>query len=216
MITSRPQEPVAARDEAMKAPAVEPAPWLVVIGASAGGLRALSIILSDLSEGIPAAIVVVQHLDPRHRSLMAEILARRTGLDVTEASEGDLLLPGRILLAPPDRHVVVNPDATLSLSQSEVVRYVRPSADVLFTSAANVYGERVVAVVLTGTGSDGAMGVQAVKRMGGRVLTQDEASSDFFGMPSAAIKTGAVDHVLSLQDIGPAIRAAVAGDGTIA
>lgn len=189
-----------------------PAPWIVVIGASAGGLRAISMVLSDLPLGIPAAVVVVQHIEPHHRSLIAEILARRTALEVAEAREGELLRAGTIWIAPPDHHVLVNADCTLSLSRSAAVQYVRPAADVLFESAAAAYGERVVAVVLTGTGSDGATGVRAVKHMGGRVLTQDEASSDFFGMPSAAIRTGKVDQVLALQDIAPAITALVMGE----
>ena len=95
----------------------------------------------------------------------------------------------------------MNPDGTLSLTQSKLVHFLRPSADLLFESVAASYGERAIAVVLTGTGSDGAMGVQAIKKMGGTVIAQDEAIAEFFGMPSAAIHSGRVDFVLPLDEI---------------
>jgi len=178
---------------------------VVVIAASAGGLNALSIVLSALPKGFPAAIAVVQHLDPRHRSLMADLLDRRCSLRTTQAGEGDRLEPGRVYIAPPDRHLLVNPDGTLSLSKSDLVHFVRPSADLLFESVAASFRERVIAVVLTGTGRDGTMGVEAVKKMGGTVIAQDEASSEFFGMPHAAILTGCVDVVLSLAEVPSAL-----------
>jgi len=136
---------------------------------------------------------------------MADILSRRTSLRVKQAEEGDRLAPGTVAIAPPDRHLLVNPDGTLSLSQSELVHFVRPSADLLFESVAASYRERAIAVVLTGTGSDGAMGVQAIKKMGGRVIVQDERTAEFFGMPTAAIHTGQVDQILPLDEIAPAI-----------
>ncbi len=184
---------------------------IVAVAASAGGLAALSRLLAALSDGLPAAIVVVQHLDPRHRSLMADILGRRTALAVHEATNGDHLRPGLVFIAPPDQHLLVNADGTLSLSQSELVHFVRPSADLLFESVAAAYRERAIAVVLTGTGSDGSMGVQAIKKMGGTVIVQDEKSSEFYGMPAAAIQTKCVDFVLPLEEIGPALITLVTG-----
>jgi two-component system chemotaxis response regulator CheB len=178
---------------------------VVALAASAGGLRALSHVLSALPAGFPAAVVVVQHLDPRHRSLMADILSRRTALVVKQAEEGDAVRPGTVYIAPPDRHLLVNPDGTLSLSQSELVHFVRPSADLLFESVAASYKDRVIAVVLTGSGSDGAMGLKAIKKMGGTVVVQDEATSEFFGMPGAAIQTGTVDFILPLNEIPSAL-----------
>ena len=165
----------------------------------------MSEILCALPADFPAALVVVQHLDPRHRSLMADILARRTVLDVKQAEEGDRLQPGTVYIAPPNRHLLVNPDATLSLSQSELVHFVRPSADLLFESVAASTKTRAIAVVLSGTGSDGAMGVRAIKKTGGTVIAQDEPTSEFFGMPGAAIHTGVVDFVLPLGEIAPAL-----------
>jgi two-component system chemotaxis response regulator CheB len=199
----------------MNAPEIEieerPAPFpgaafdVVALAASAGGLMALSQVLSTLPAGFPAAVTVVQHLDPRHRSLMAEILGRRTILLVKQADEGERLSPATVYIAPPDRHLLVNPDGTLSLSQTKLVHFVRPSADLLFESVAASYRERVIAVVLTGTGSDGSMGVQAIHKMGGTVIAQDEKSSEFYGMPEAAIKTGNVDFVLPLSEIAAAL-----------
>jgi two-component system, chemotaxis family, protein-glutamate methylesterase/glutaminase len=178
---------------------------VVAIATSAGGLKALSEVLSRLPANFTAAVVVVQHLDPRHRSLMAHILSRRTALSVKEAEQGDRLRPGTVHIAPPNKHLLVNPDGSLVLAQSELVHFVRPSADLLFESVAGSFKERAIAAVLTGTGSDGSMGVQAIKKMGGTVIAQDEASSEFFGMPSAAIQTGCVDFVLSLGEIPTAL-----------
>lgn len=174
---------------------------IIALAASAGGLHALGEVLTMLPRGFPATLVVVQHLDPRHRSMMADILGRRTGLRVKQAVEGDLLQPGTTYIAPPNRHLLVNPDGTLSLSQSELVHFVRPSADLLFESVAASFRERAIAVVLSGSGSDGSMGVKAIKKMGGIVIAQSEQSAEFFGMPGAAIATGAVDFVLPLEKI---------------
>ena len=182
---------------------------IIALAASAGGLNALSKVLESLPEDFPATIVIVQHLDPRHRSLMAEILSRRTDLPVQEAAEGIHLKSGKVYIAPPDRHLLVNPDDTVSLTQSELVHFVRPSADLLFESVAASHKERAVAVVLTGTGSDGVMGVQAIKKMGGTVIAQDKDTAEFFGMPEAAIHTGSVDFILPLDDIGPALTTLV-------
>ena len=182
---------------------------IVALAASAGGLRAISEILAVLPADFLAAIVVVQHLDPRHRSLMADILSRRTTLKVKEAQEGAQLKPGTAYIAPANRHLLVNPDGTLSLSQSELVHFVRPSADLLFESVAASYKDRAIAVVLSGTGSDGSMGVKAIKKMGGTVIVQDEKSSEFFGMPGAALQTGSVDFILPLDEIPSALQTLV-------
>ena len=178
---------------------------LVAIAASAGGLKAINATLSDLPAEFPAPIVVVQHLDPRHRSLMAEILSRNTSLQVKQAEEGENLQPGTVYIAPPDRHLLVNPDGTLTLSQSELVHFVRPSADLLFELVAATYKERAIAVVLTGSGSDGSMGVQAIKKMGGTVICQDVDSAEFSGMPLAAMQTKCVDFSLPLDEIASAL-----------
>ncbi len=178
---------------------------VVALASSAGGIAALSEILGSLPGEFPAAIVVVQHLDPRHRSLMADILRRRTALNVVQAAEGDHIRAGTVYIAPPDRHLLVNANGTLSLSHSELVHFVRPSADLLFESVAASYRKRAIAVVLTGTGSDGSMGIGAIKKMGGTVVAQDQASAEFSGMPGAAIRSGNADFVLPLDEIAPAL-----------
>jgi two-component system chemotaxis response regulator CheB len=184
---------------------------IVAIAASAGGLTALAAVLSSLPASFGAAVVVVQHLDPRHRSLLAEILSRRTRLQVQEAVEGASLKTGNVFIAPPDHHLLVSRDS-LILSQAELVHFSRPSADLLFESVAATHAERAIAVVLTGTGSDGATGVTAIKKRGGTVIAQDEATSQFSGMPGAAVRTGVVDFVLALEEIGPALSSLVSGE----
>ena len=179
---------------------------VVALAASAGGLNALTRVLAALPADFPAALVLVQHLDPRHRSLMAEILNTRTVIPVKEAHEGDRLRPGLAYIAPPNRHLLVNPDRTLSLTQTQLVHFVRPSADLLFESAAASFRERAIAVVLSGSGCDGAMGVKAIKQVGGTVIVQDAQSSEFSGMPQAALATGMADFVLPLDDIAPALQ----------
>jgi two-component system chemotaxis response regulator CheB len=178
---------------------------IVAMASSAGGLNALSRVLSVLPQNFPAAIVIVQHLDPRHRSVIANIMDRRTPLTVKEAQDGDLVSKGRVLIAPPDKHLLVNPDGTISLTQTELVHFVRPSADLLFESVAASYKDKAIAVMLTGSGRDGAMGVKAINKMGGTVIAQDEITCEFFGMPGAAIATGIVDFILPLDEIAPAI-----------
>ncbi|MFM7365636.1 MAG: chemotaxis protein CheB [Cuspidothrix sp.] len=182
---------------------------IVALAASAGGLAAIIEILSKLPADFKAAIVVVQHLDPRHPSLMAEILSRRTALKVIQGEQGDKLIPGTVYIAPPNNHLLVNTDGKICLSQSEMVHFLRPAADLLFESVAASYKERAIAVVLTGTGNDGTLGIEAIKKMGGTVIVQDQKTAEFPGMPSAAIKTGNVDFILPLPEIASALQTLV-------
>jgi two-component system, chemotaxis family, protein-glutamate methylesterase/glutaminase len=190
----------------MDEPACLPAAFdIVALVASAGGLPALSAVLSRLPADFPAAIVVLQHLDPRRPSLLSAILRQRSVLPVHEARQGDHIRPGAVFVAPPDRHLLVDRDGVVSLTGTERVHYVRPSADALLESVARGFGRRAVAVVLTGSGTDGADGVRIVKQMGGTVIAQDRPTSSSFGMPGAAIRTGCVDSVLPLGEIAPAL-----------
>ena len=177
----------------------------VAVAASAGGLNALSRVLGDLPEEFSAPLLVVQHLDPRHKSLMAQILARRTALSVEEARDGEEIQEGHIYVALSNKHLLVAAGGILSLTQSELVNFVRPSADLMFESIAACFGDKVIAVILSGSGSDGTNGLKAVKEMGGTTIAQDEKTSEHFGMPGSAIKTGCVDFVLSLEEIAPAL-----------
>jgi two-component system, chemotaxis family, protein-glutamate methylesterase/glutaminase len=194
-------------------PRPTPAFGIIALAASAGGLSALSLVLSGLPKDLPVPIAVVQHLDPRHRSLMADILSHRTSLCVKQAEDGEELHAGTVYIAPPNRHLLINPDGTCSLAQTELVHFVRPSADLLFESVAASFKEGAIAVVLSGSGSDGSMGVQAIKKMGGTVIASDERTSEFFGMPGAAIGTDSVDFVLPLGEVAHALITLVtAGD----
>ncbi|MDZ8034751.1 chemotaxis protein CheB [Nostoc sp. DedSLP04] len=184
---------------------------LVAIAASAGGLTAIIQVLSTLKAEFPAAIAIVQHLAPEHPSFMAEILSRRTDITVKQAQEGDSLTPGTAYIAPPDRHLLVNGDGTLSLSQSELVHFLRPSADLLFESVAATYKDRAIALVLSGTGSDGTIGIEAIKKMGGTVIVQNVKTAEFAGMPSAAINTGNVDFILPLDEISTTLVSLIMG-----
>jgi len=186
---------------------------IVAIAASAGGVTALARLLSELPK-LGAIVVIVQHVDPRHRSLMPQVIGRRSPLPVEHVEDETQLAPDHVYLAPPDHHLLVNRKGRATLTDSELVNFVRPSADLLFESVAAAYGDRAIAVVLTGSGRDGAMGVTAIKQRRGTVIAQDEQSSEFFGMPSAAIATGAVDFILPLDAIAPKLVTLVrGGDG---
>lgn len=174
---------------------------VVAIAASAGGLKAISKVLSALPPNFPAAIIVVQHLSPDRRSYLAEILGRRTPLWVKQAKAGDLLHPGRVYIAAPGRHLILNLNGTLSFSDTAKVNFVRPSANVLFESLAASFKAQAIAIVLTGGAGDGAIGVEVIKQQGGTVIAQDEATSECFSMPKSAIKMGCVDFVLPLDAI---------------
>jgi two-component system chemotaxis response regulator CheB len=153
----------------------------------------------------------VQHLDPRHRTVIADVLRRRTEMEVKLAEDQERTRPGAVYIAPPDRHLLARPEGLLSLTDSEPVHFVRPSVDLLFESVAGAYGPRAVACVLTGTGRDGATGVSAVKSRGGTVVVQDPRTAEFSGMPDAAVGTGTVDFVLPLEGIAAVIRELVEG-----
>jgi two-component system, chemotaxis family, protein-glutamate methylesterase/glutaminase len=182
---------------------------IVAIAASAGGLQALSTVIGNLPADLPVPVLVVQHLDPRHETVIADILARRSKLKVKLAEHGESAIPGVVYFAPPDRHLLVEAGGRLALSLTELVHFVRPSADLLFESVAGSYGARAIACVLTGSGADGGMGVRAVKSRGGTVIAQDPAEAEFSGMPETAVATGAVDFILGIAEIAPVITGLV-------
>jgi len=173
---------------------------LVVVGLSAGGLNALITLLSNLRPDFDFPIIVVLHLHPDYKSVLASLLAMRTGLRVEAATDGKLI-PGVIYVAPPDRHVTLK-NGKLKLMQSPPVHHLRPSIDVLFESAARDDSLRLVAVLLSGSGRDGAAGISRVKATGGTTIAQSPETAQFRSMPSAAIATGCVDMVLPSSKIG--------------
>jgi two-component system chemotaxis response regulator CheB len=182
-----------------------PATHVVAIVGSAGGIGAMQVVLGGLPAELDASVLVLIHLTPLAPSVLPAILGRATELRVEQASNGAPLEPGVVHVAPPDAHLLVDERETLRLDHSELVHHVRPSADVLLLSIAANHRGLCTAIVLSGTGIDGAAGAAAVKRAGGRVLAQDEATSQYFGMPGAAILAGGVDEVLPLNEIAPAV-----------
>jgi two-component system chemotaxis response regulator CheB len=184
---------------------------VVVIAASAGGINALGVILASLPADFRAGIAIVQHRSPQ-AGLLAEALSYLGGRTVRDANEGDRLTPGSVFVAPAGKHLLINRDGSLSLSDSAKVHSVRPAADRLFASGAESLRGRLIAVVLTGGDGDGSDGVRTVKAMGGRVIAQDETTSEVFSMPASAIATGCVDFVVPLGEIGPALVELVSED----
>jgi len=172
---------------------------LVAVGASAGGLLALSEMLGPLPSSFPG-IVIVQHLDPTHKSHLASLLTRKTSKHVKQAQHGEPILPGLVYIAPPDEHLLVGP-GKIQLAHSQLVHFSRPSIDLLFESVAGMYGSRSIGVILSGSNRDGAVGIRAIKEAGGTTVAQDPASSEFRTMPQAAISTGCVDFIVSINEM---------------
>jgi two-component system, chemotaxis family, protein-glutamate methylesterase/glutaminase len=172
---------------------------------SAGGLDALTAVLYTLPNDFPIPLAVVLHRSSQGPNLLADVLSRHTRLQVTQAKAGEELRPGTVYLAPSDLHLSVTEARRFDLTGGGRQSYVLSSANPLFVSVAGVYGKRVIAVILSGYGHDGAEGARAVGRAGGIVLVQDEVTAQTFGMPAAAIATGEVDAVLPLSAIGPAL-----------
>lgn len=174
---------------------------IVVIGTSLGGLRALEIVLSGLGKEFPLPVTVVQHREKDSGERLCELLQSHCALRVGQAEDKEEIIPGRVHLAPPDYHLLVE-DGRFALSTDEPVNHARPSVDVLFESVADVYGERVVGVILTGSGKDGAQGSARIKERGGFVIVQDPATAESRAMPEAAMAAAEVDMVLPLSEIG--------------
>ena len=178
---------------------------VIVIGASAGGVEAISRIVSDLPREIRASILVVLHIS-RGRSLLPEILTRSGRLPAAHPTDGETLQYGHIYVAPPDHHLVVQTGAA-RIVHSASENGVRPAVDPLFRSAARAYGPRVIGVILTGTLDDGTAGIAAVREAGGVTVAQDPEEAFAPGMPRSAIRTGCVDHVVPLRDIAVLLAA---------
>lgn len=183
-------------------------PGLVVVGSSAGGIEALSTLVATLPATFPAPLVLAQHLDPRYPSHLGEILARRTQLPVCTVLDAEQLRPGTIYVIPADRDVEIT-DHEVRL-RADSGKRPKPSVDRLLATAAHVYGERLIAVILTGTGSDGATGAHAVKAAGGMVVIENPATAAYPGMPESLAAT-TVDLVADLERIGPLLNSLLSG-----
>ncbi len=179
----------------------EIAPEAVVIGASAGALDALSTILPALPEQFKLPVIIVVHLPPDKQSMLAQLFQAKCKLAVREAEDKEALQGGTVYFAPPNYHVLIEQDKTLSLSSDEPVLYSRPSIDVLFESAADAYGPALICLVLTGANSDGAAGMKAVIDAGGKGIIQTPDNAYASAMPQAAIVMCPTAKVLPLAAI---------------
>lgn len=180
---------------------------IIAIGASTGGVQALSEVLTQLPAGLPG-IAITQHIPAYFSRVFAERVNGMSALEVREAAEGDLLQPGVALIAPGDYHMTLSWAGTgykVALNQKPPVHHCRPAVDVMFRSIAECSGARVVAAILTGMGADGAMGMKILKSLGARTIAQDEQSCVVYGMPRAAVELGVVDQVLPLSHIAGAL-----------
>ncbi len=175
----------------------------VVLGASAGGLHALQLLLASLPEDFPLPIAMVQHLAPQSGDTLVRLLQSQARIRVRQAAEREPLRAGTAYLAPADYHLLIEADASFSLSTEPAVCCARPSIDVLFETAAEAFGDALIGLVLTGANADGARGLQAIQRRGGTTLVQEPADAAHPAMPRAALRLVAADHVLPLQAIGP-------------
>ena len=181
---------------------------VLAIGISTGGPQALSYVLPRLPREFPAGVLVVQHMPEGFTRMLADRLRTMSQVDVREASDGDLVLPGRVLVAPGNRHLTVARKplgAVAQVTAGAGVKGHRPSADVLFASVAAVYGPRGAGLLMTGMGDDGADGLQQIKAAGGTTLAQSEDTCVVAGMPGAAIGRGCVDRVIPLEDLPQAL-----------
>ncbi|MBC3387299.1 chemotaxis protein CheB [Pseudomonas sp. SWRI12] len=179
-----------------------PAIEAIVVGASAGGVEALLRVFGHLRKGFGVPVLVVLHLPDERDSQLASVFGHRLAVPVEEARDKQDIAPGTLYVATPGYHLSVEADRSLSLSLEAPVHHSRPSIDVLFESAADVYGETLLAVVLTGANDDGARGLARVKALGGITVVQDPVEAQVSTMPEAALALHEPDHILTLQGIG--------------
>lgn len=175
----------------------------VVVGVSSGGLEALKTLVPALRPDFGAPVLIVQHLSPQADSYLTARLDEISPLTVKEAEDKEILRAGVVYVAPPDYHMLVEADGSLTLSVDPRVNFSRPSVDVLFESASDAFADRLVGVILTGGNQDGAKGLARIKRRGGLAVVQSPESAQADAMPRAALESARVDHVLPLHEIAP-------------
>ncbi|UCH98584.1 MAG: chemotaxis protein CheB [Candidatus Aminicenantes bacterium] len=175
----------------------------IAIGVSAGGMDALAVIIPGFPANLPIPVVVIQHISPHSDNYVTRYLDNISLIKVKELDEKEKIRPGVVYTAPPNYHVLVEDDETFSLSVEPRINFARPSIDVFFESAADVYESHLVGVILTGANNDGSKGLKMIKERGGLAIVQDPNTAEVDGMPRAAIETTKVDHILPLEEIGP-------------
>jgi two-component system, chemotaxis family, protein-glutamate methylesterase/glutaminase len=201
-----PARPPAPRPELPMTTWPPTGPRVVIVGVSTGGPSALSRVIPALPGDVPFALVVVQHMPAAFTATLAERLNALSAIEVREAVDGDRPRQGLALIAPGDRHLEVEGSGVLRLRDGPEVHGCRPSVDVTMKSAAGVFGRRLVGVVMTGMGKDGAEGMTAIKAAGGRTLAQSQETCVIYGMPRAAVEAGAVDEVIALDDLAARLQ----------
>jgi two-component system, chemotaxis family, protein-glutamate methylesterase/glutaminase len=184
---------------------------LIAIGTSVGGLQTLIALLRELPATLQLPLVVVQHRTADARSGMKDLLQDHTGLTVVEADDKNPIEAGHVYLAPPDYHLLVEADRTLALSTEGPVHYARPSIDVLFESAADVYREGLIGVVLTGASADGARGARRIKQRGGWLIVQDPVTAESRVLPDAVLAAVLPDEIVPLDGLAASLRQLAAG-----
>ncbi|SFR58902.1 chemotaxis protein CheB [Thiomicrospira sp. ALE5] len=188
-------------------------PFWVIIGASAGGLDALKELLSDLDKSLPAIYLIAQHLDPKHPTILRDLLSRITDIPVELVDQDIVPKPNKIYIVSPGHNAVVEQGRIKLTPAAEIGP--KPSVNLLLNSAAEGLGEKAIAVILSGTGSDGAQGVGAIKAAGGIVIAQTESTAKYSGMPNAAIDSGAVDLILDPENMAKELKGYIESSGTL-
>ena len=173
----------------------------IVIGVSSGGLNAMKIMFSLLPADFKIPVIIVQHISARSENQWIHLLNAKSNLSVKEADEKEKIKPGFVYIAPPNYHLLIEKNKTLSLSVEERVNFARPSIDVLFESAAEAYKDKLIGVVLTGANNDGANGLKRIREYGGLTIVQDPATAESSYMPASAIAANQPDYILPLTEI---------------
>jgi two-component system, chemotaxis family, protein-glutamate methylesterase/glutaminase len=173
----------------------------VTMGVSSGGMSALKVILPALPADFPLPLIIVQHIGAQSEGFWIDLLNNMCKLEVKEADEKESIQKGKVYIAPPNYHLLVEPDRTFALSTDKRVNFARPSIDVLFESAAIVYREKLIGVVLTGSNNDGARGLAKIKELGGLAIVQDPETAESSSMPLAALQATQTIHSYPLEKI---------------
>ena len=179
---------------------------IVVLGVSSGGMAALSVVLPMLSADFALPVVIVQHQHLHADDFLVRYLDERCRIPVKQAEEKEAIEPATIYLAPPNYHLLIERDRTFSLSIAARVKYARPSIDMLFETAVDAFGASTIGIILTGANNDGSHGLKIIHDRGGLTIAQDPATAEAAEMPRSAIAATGIDHILTLDAIGPLLN----------
>jgi len=174
---------------------------LIVIGVSSGGIQALNSILKRLPQDFPLPIMIVQHISANADDGLSLHLNSKSALCVSEGKDGEIIIPGHVYVAPANYHMLVGPNMRIELSADPPLHFARPSIDILFESAADVFGAECIGIILTGANDDGTAGLFKIHKRGGTTIVQDPASAEVAIMPQSAISAVKVDHIVTLEII---------------